>query len=141
MNALQVKDVRQAIDTLQESMQANPQCISNFDEYTFHHFGDGTYVREIRLPKDTIVIGKAHKMTEVCVLSKGVILVTAEGGAKGVIYEAPYIFTAAPGKKVLFVLETAVFLNIHPNPTNTTDLVELEKQLIDSESNLIEVQS
>ena len=105
---------RDAIDKLQNTMETCDECTNNFDEHTYHHFGDGTYVREIRLPKNTLVVGKAHKLTEVCILTKGVILVTAEGAERGQVYEAPYIFTAAPGKKVLFVLEMAVFLNVHP---------------------------
>ena len=120
---------RQAMDKLDAAMRAGG-CTTNFDEYLTHYFGHGTYVREMRIPKDTLITGKCHRYQEVCVLTKGIILVKAEGKKDSAVYQAPYTFIAAPGKKVLYILENAIFLNILPNPNNLTDLAELEAELI-----------
>lgn len=120
---------RNAIQRLEDAMLAQPERTTNFDKYLTHYFGEGTYVREMRLPKDTVIVGRIHRYQEVCVLTKGIILVKADGATESKVYEAPYVFTAAPGKKVLYILENAIFLNILPNPNNLRDIDELEREL------------
>ncbi len=131
---------RKAIQKLNAVMQAQG-CTTNFDKYLTHYFGDGTYVREMRLPKDTLITSKIHRYKEVCILTKGIILVKTEDCSESVVYEAPYTFVAAPGKKVLYILENAIFLNILPNPNNLTDLAELEAELTVPEVMALEVVS
>lgn len=120
---------RAAIQQLEDYMRTCDECTTDFDEYTEHHFGEGTYVREMRLPKHTLLVGKIHRFVEVAALTKGILLVKIEGVAGSKIIEAPYVFTTQPGRKVGYVLEDVIILNIHPNPTNTTDLDQLEREL------------
>jgi len=132
---------RDAIQKLEGAMLDQGDLTTDFDEYLTHYFGEGTYVREMRLPVDTVIVGKIHKYEEVCVLTKGIILVRADGASESNVYEAPYVFNAAPGKKVLYILEDAIFLNILPNPNNLRDIDALERELILPEYPALEVVS
>jgi len=142
MNSLTLspQETRDAINRLEAAIAAQPEARSDFEAHITHHFGDGTYAREMRMPKDMLVVGKIHRMAEICVLSKGIIMVHAEGEETAKVYQAPYTFVASPGKKAVYVLENAVFMNIHPNPTNTRDLAELEELLIAPDYQALEVQ-
>ena len=91
-----------------------------------HTFADGVYVRQMYMPKDTAVIGKIHKREHVWFLLEGLIAVATEFGVN--YYEAPcYIKSEGGTKRVILAIEDTVFINVHPNPSNTQDLVELEK--------------
>ena len=91
-----------------------------------HTFADGVYVRQMYMPKDTAVIGKIHKREHVWFLLQGCISVATENKIEE--YEAPcYVVSPGGSKRVILALEDSIFVNIHPNPSNTQDLIELEK--------------
>ena len=91
-----------------------------------HTFADGVYVRQMYMPKDTAVIGKIHKREHVWFLLQGCISVATENKIEE--YEAPgYVVSPGGSKRVILALEDTIFVNIHPNPNNTQDLIELEK--------------
>ena len=91
-----------------------------------HTFADGVYVRQMYMPKDTAVVGKIHKREHVWFLLQGCISVATEDKAEE--YEAPcYVVSPGGSKRVILALEDTIFINIHPNPSNTQDLIELEK--------------
>ena len=91
-----------------------------------HTFADGVYVRQMYMPKDTAVIGKIHKREHVWFLLQGCISVATENKIEE--YEAPcYVVSPGGSKRVILALEDSIFVNIHPNPNNTQDLIELEK--------------
>jgi quercetin dioxygenase-like cupin family protein len=91
-----------------------------------HSFADGVYVRQMSMPEGTAVVGKIHKRDHVWFLLEGEISVATEERVEE--YIAPCYVTSSGGtKRVILALEDSIFVNIHPNPTNTEDLVELEK--------------
>ena len=91
-----------------------------------HTFADGVYVRQMYMPKDTAVVGKIHKREHVWFLLQGCISVATENKIEE--YEAPcYVVSPGGSKRVILALEDSIFVNIHPNPSNTQDLIELEK--------------
>ena len=91
-----------------------------------HTFADGVYVRQMYMPKDTAVIGKIHKREHVWFLLEGYISVATENKTEE--YEAPCYVVSPGGRKIVIIaLEDTIFVNIHPNPNNTQDLIELEK--------------
>ena len=91
-----------------------------------HTFADGVYVRQMYMPKDTAVVGKIHKREHVWFLLQGCISVATEDKTEE--YEAPcYVVSPGGSKRVILALEDTIFINIHPNPSNTQDLIELEK--------------
>ena len=91
-----------------------------------HTFADCVYVRQMYMPKDTAVVGKIHKRKHVWFLLQGCISVATEDKTEE--YEAPcYVVSPGGSKRVILALEDTIFINIHPNPSNTQDLIELEK--------------
>tara|TARA_R100000935_G_C2834387_1_gene167149 strand:- start:2366 stop:2824 length:459 start_codon:yes stop_codon:yes gene_type:complete len=93
-----------------------------------HSFSDGVYIREMSMLKDGIVIGKIHNRTQTWFLMKGRIKIATEEGT--IIYNAPtYVNAIAGAKRVIQALEDSVFINVHPNPDNTTDTKKLEERL------------
>ncbi len=91
-----------------------------------HSFAKGVYVREMNMPEGTYVVGKIHKRDHIWFLLEGYIMVATEESVEQ--YEAPcYIKSTGGTKRVILALEDTRFVNIHPNPSNTEDLLELEK--------------
>jgi hypothetical protein len=113
-----------AIDRLEAALIDLPQVecpITN-------HFGPGIYIREMFAPKDTIIVGHAHKKPCMNVLVKGSMQIVDPDGQPRVI-TAPMMFVTGPGRKAAVILEDCVFQNIWA--TDETDLDRLEEQLID----------
>tara|TARA_R110001592_G_scaffold38699_1_gene127587 strand:+ start:154 stop:630 length:477 start_codon:yes stop_codon:yes gene_type:complete len=93
-----------------------------------HSFSEGVYIREMAMPKGSVVIGAIHNISHTWFLMKGCLIIATEDGVDQ--YEAPVYFNAKPGhKRILRALTESIFINVHPNPNNITDTDELEKIL------------
>jgi quercetin dioxygenase-like cupin family protein len=91
-----------------------------------HHFAKGMYIRELFIPKGTLVSGKIHKHEHIILLLSGEMSLWTENGVVRV--KAPYFNIAPPGTKRLgYAHEDTIGMNIHA--TGTTDLEELETEL------------
>lgn len=86
------------------------------------------YVRELSVPAGTAIITQIHKKEHPFVISKGTIRVWTEEG--GIIeLSAPYTGITQPGtQRVALALTDVVWTTFHP--TETTDLEELERELV-----------
>ena len=94
-----------------------------------HTFVDGVYVREMKFKKDSAVVGAIHKHLHLWFLLYGHLFIATEGSQEE--YIAPCYVVAKPGsKRVIYAAEDSLFVNIHANPKNITDIEELEKQLV-----------
>ena len=94
-----------------------------------HFFMDGVYIREMTMFEGTVVIGAIHKTLHMCFLLKGSLTVADENGVKD--YIAPCKIIATPGiKRVLYAHENSIWYNTHKNPSNTTDVDQLEKEIV-----------
>jgi len=94
-----------------------------------HTFVDGVYVREMKFKKDSAVVGAIHKHLHVWFLLYGHLFIATEGSQEE--YIAPCYVVAEPGsKRVIYAAEDSLFVNIHANPKNITDIEKLEKQLV-----------
>ena len=94
-----------------------------------HTFVDGVYVREMKFKKDSAVVGAIHKHLHVWFLLYGRLFIATEDFQEE--YIAPCYVVAKPGsKRVIYAAEDSLFVNIHANPENITDIEELEKQLV-----------
>ena len=94
-----------------------------------HFFMDGVYVREMTMFKDWFVVGAIHKHLHMCFLLKGHITVAHEDDV--VDYIAPCFIVSKPGiKRVLYAHEDSIWYNTHKNPTNTEDIIQLEKEIV-----------
>ena len=93
-----------------------------------HSFSDGVYVREMKMGKGGMVIGKIHNRSHTWFLMQGHLVIATEDGSFE--YKAPtYVNAPAGCKRVIKALEDSVFVNVHPNPDNIKDIDKLEKML------------
>ena len=91
-----------------------------------HSFGEGIYVREMRMKKGQIGFSAIHKHSYAFFLLSGVLASSKEEGIEEFI--APcYIISPQGAKRVVYAVEDCVIVTVHANPTNTQDLKELEK--------------
>jgi len=95
-----------------------------------HRFADNVYVREIFIPKDTLVVGKIHRHSHPNFLIKGEVSVVTETGGVERIKAPCSMISPAGTKRVVYTHEDTTWQTVHINPTNTQDLEKIEKEVI-----------
>ena len=129
------KELRKKIFSLEKALKNNTD--PNYKTYigdneacpVKHTFSDGIYVREMFVPKGMMLVGKIIKQTHHIFLMSGRIAIITEDGEK--IMEGPCSIVAKGGtKRVGYALTDVVWINVHPNTTDTKDLDKLEKEVI-----------
>lgn len=113
----------QKLDQLETAMLQMPQA----DCPVIHHFGPGIYMREVTLKAGTLAIGHAQKHEHLNVMLTGAVSMVDNGQVK--VVKAPLIYVGKPGRKVGYVLEDTVWLNIYA--TDETDIEKLEEMFLD----------
>ncbi len=117
---------REAIGALEQVMAQFPQV----EQPLTHHFNEGQYAREIFNPKGSLIVTKTHKQGNFSFIPSGRLLVISEDGQKEL--SAGMFFATKPGtKRLIYALEDTRFVTVHPNFSNTHDLEELERQIIE----------
>jgi hypothetical protein len=92
-----------------------------------HSFCDGIYVREMKAKAGTFLIGKVHKQDHVWMLMSGSLIITTEDGIKEI--KGPVYGTADKGtKRIAYVKEDCVFVNVMINVDNTKDIDLIESR-------------
>jgi hypothetical protein len=132
---------RHKIETLENALlNSNDTRIVKGNSDTFplkHSFSDGIYNREILVRKGGFVIGKIHKHDHTWFLLKGEMMVAGPEGEE--YFSAPYYAIAKAGtKRVVYAIEDCIFVNVHPNPNNNTNIDELEEEYVCDSYNLYE---
>ena len=130
--SLSVHSFRETVTSLEKQMldSDNPLVVKgNSDSFPLtHSFSDGVYIREMSMLEGGIVIGKIHNRSHTWFLMKGKLKIANEDGV--VTYSAPtYVNASSGAKRVIIALEDSVFVNVHPNPDNITNIDELERIL------------
>ena len=101
-----------------------------------HTFSNGIYLREISVPKNSLIVGKRHREDTINILIKGTM--TIIDGDNRFTISAPYTFVANKySKKAGYAHEDSVWVNVHK--TNSEDLDEIEKQFIISEEEYMQL--
>jgi len=95
-----------------------------------HSFSDGIYVREIFIPKRTILTGKIHKHRHPNFLMSGLVDVVTEDGGHERLSGPCSIMSPAGTKRALRAVTDLVWITVHHNPTNTQNLKVLEEIVI-----------
>ncbi len=100
-----------------------------------HRFANGCYIREILMPKSSIVIGKVHKTEHFNIILEGsVTVITAEGTQR---YDAPSTFVSEAGvQKVVVMHEECRWQTVHV--TAETDISTIEKALVEESYDKLE---
>ena len=125
---IQATEKEASLKNIEDEMLKYPQIEAPLK----HNFADGVYVRELHIPKGSLIMGKRHRYETCNILLKGKLAMYMGRGEPSNVIEAPLIFNSKPGvKKFAFALEDTIFLNIHP--TNETDVDKIEEMFIISE--------
>jgi len=97
------------------------------DMYEYKHsFGDGTYVREMRMKKGQLGFSAIHKHNYVFFLLSGILASSKEEGIEEFV--APcYVISPRGSKRIVYAVEDCVITTVHANPTNTQDLEQIAK--------------
>lgn len=95
-----------------------------------HTFAPGLYVREITIPKGTVLTGKVHRHTHPNFLLQGEVIVFTEQGGREHLTAPMALLSPAGTKRAILALEETVWVTVHHNPDNLTDLVALEAAII-----------
>jgi hypothetical protein len=123
LNAFQSPSVRKQIMDIQEYVQEMPQVEMPIQ----HTFAPGVYVRQMDAPAGAVIVGKIHKTEHVVIIAKGEASVLTDEGVQR--FTAPHTFVAKAGaKRVIYVHQDLVMINIHP--TDETDLEKIEAEVI-----------
>lgn len=102
-----------------------------------HTFSNGIYLREMSVPKDSLIVGKRHREDTINMLIKGSM--TIIDGDETFTISAPYTFVSSKySKKAGFAHEDSVWVNVHK--TDSKDLEEIEKQFIISEEEYMQLE-
>ena len=92
-----------------------------------HTFVDGAYVREIFMPKGTILTSKIHKICHPYFVMQGDCSVLTDEGVVRII--APHTGITQPGtKRILYMHEDTVWITVHV--TKEQDLEKIEEEII-----------
>lgn len=90
-----------------------------------NRFVPGLYIRECRMPKGTLGTSMIHDVEHVFMILQGVVQV-ASGDEGAVTYTAPHIGVTKPGtRRALHVLEDTIWVTVHPNPDDGTDVEKI----------------
>lgn len=102
-----------------------------------HRFGPGVYIREVMIPAGSLAIGHHQNFEHMNVMLKGrVTILDDDGGTTELV--APMIFTGKPGRKIGYIHEDIVWLNIYS--TTETDVEKLEAHYLTKSESWIESQ-
>jgi hypothetical protein len=103
--------------------------LEQVDIPTTHTFSGGVYIREIAVPKGTIIIGKRHRHESCNILMKGSMILYMGEDIPTQKITGPLLFTSPPNtKKMAYCEDDVIFLNLHP--TMETDLEKIEQEFI-----------
>jgi len=105
-----------ALAETQSKLLAMPQARID----VVHKFYPGHYIREMRAPAGTIVLGAIHKFATLNICLQGAGQFRNADGSVGEV-RAPFTFVSPPGRKAIFVTQDLVWQNVWQ-----TDLIDLE---------------
>lgn len=123
--------IRQDIINFEEEIKKHPASFTGDSDLCplTHTFTDGIYTRKIFIPAGMFIVGKIHKHQHPNFLMSGIAFVLTEKGEE--ILEGPIAMFSDPGtKRALYAVTDLVWITIHHNPDNLTDLKELEELII-----------
>lgn len=124
------RNIDNRIDELEEAMLHSDNLI---DCPLVHLFTDRMYIRQIFMPKGTLITSKIHKTQHPYSVTLGSVAVKIDNG-EWVEIKAPYTGITQPGtRRVLYILEDTIWTTFHP-----LDFIKgNENELSENELNLL----
>ncbi|MFA5158663.1 MAG: hypothetical protein WC451_05775 [Patescibacteria group bacterium] len=135
-----VGDVRDNIVAIENVIKNFPDAMIGDCFPLRHTFVPGMYIREITMPKGSLLTSKIHKIEHPYFILRGDVSVMTEEGS--VRIKAPFSgITPAGTKRLIYCHEETVWITVHK--TDKTDLGEIEEEIIaksfDELDNIIEI--
>ncbi len=125
-----IQEIREKIMRLQEEAAKFPGV--EFGDSTrcplTHSFAPGVYVRQIKIPAGTVIIGKIHKHAHPNFLLEGKVSVFTESGGVEELEAPLQMISPAGTKRIVFAHTDTVWTTIHA--TTETDLEKIEEVTI-----------
>ena len=124
-------DLRSRIQILEQGLAALPGAFfGDSDNCPLKHsFGNGIYMREIFIPKDTILTGKIHRHSHPNVLMAGRVAVVTEGAGLQILEGPMAMISDAGTKRALVALTDLHWITFH-NVGEERDLEKIEAIVI-----------
>jgi hypothetical protein len=98
------------------------------DQEAEHHFAQGVYVRSMWLPRGTVIVGRMHIQSRICIVSAGHCKWWDEFNPEPVEVRAPWIGEFKPGSKtVVAVIEDTYWTAV--TGTELTEPMEILSRL------------
>lgn len=119
--------IQQNITELEKAMLEQPQVPCPVQ----HSFSEGIYIRQVTIPANTFAIGHFQKTQHMNVFVKGKVTMICDDGTIETI-TAPMTFVSKPGRKIGYVHEDMVWLNIYN--TDEKDVEKLEQKYLEKSS-------
>jgi hypothetical protein len=100
-----------------------------------HNFPDRLYTRELFMPAGSVITSRVHRFDNPFFILKGRVTVLSENEGR-VTYIGPCYGITKPGtRRLLLVHEDTIWVTVHPNPDNVTDVPTLENRLTFTKEN------
>ena len=93
-----------------------------------HSFAPGVYVREIFIPKGSILTGKIHRHAHPNFLMQGEVIVVTESRGRQHLKAPMSMISEAGTKRAIIALEDTIWITVHV--TEETDLRKIEDYVI-----------
>lgn len=118
------------IDELEAKMLSTPQV----ECPVIHIFTPGLYLREMNVPRGTLLTSKIHKTEHPFILSKGTVRIWLDGDVFAI--SAPYCGITKPGtRRIIYAIEDSTWTTMHSNPDNENE-IEIEERIIEKHDNI-----
>ena len=111
------------VEALEASMLEQPQVSCG----VVHRFGPGIYMREVTIPADTFAIGHHQNFEHMNIMLKGRVSIINDDGDL-IELVAPMIFVGKPGRKIGYIHDEMVWMNVYS--THETDVDKLEAHFV-----------
>jgi hypothetical protein len=92
-----------------------------------HHFGPGIYIREVRMPAGSFILGHKHKTEHTNILVSGRLRFLNEGG-DAVELVAPCVLNSNSGRKLAYIIEDVIWQNVYA--TDERDIKKLDETFV-----------
>ena len=118
---------RAYIDVVRDIQQQITDQAELIEVPVVHHFAPGVYMRQMDAKAGTFIVSKMHRTEHFIMFLKGSCSVLTDDGVE--LINAPCVLRTMPGtKRAGYFHEDTSCITIHP--TDSTDLEEIEKQVI-----------
>lgn len=96
-----------------------------------HHFTPGIYIRTIVMPAGTVLTSKIHRTEHPFFVIRGMAMVYSDADGPQLVRAPHFGITKPATRRALVILEDCVWTTAHANPTDTRDIEEVERRIIE----------